>query len=88
MKQDFIIELNAENNFSVLNRIINILNRRRVRVKKLVATEAENDFRRGSVVMTVHTTIDMVEKVKAQIEKVIEVETVIYKQKEVQQLSK
>jgi acetolactate synthase small subunit len=38
MKHDFTMELTAENNFSVLNRIINILNRRRVRIKKLGRT--------------------------------------------------
>ena len=45
MKQEFTLELVADNNFSVLNRIINILNRRRVRIKKLMAHENENDFR-------------------------------------------
>jgi acetolactate synthase small subunit len=51
MKQEFTIELTADNNFSVLNRIINILNRRRVRIKKLMAHENENDFRRGGVII-------------------------------------
>ncbi len=78
MKQDFTMELTADNNFSVLNRIINVLNRRRVRIKKLMAHENEVDFRQGGVIMLLHTTHDMVEKVKVQLEKLIEVETVSY----------
>ena len=76
MKQDFTLEVAADNNFSVLNRIINILNRRRVRIKKLMAHENENDFRKGGVIMLLHTTSDMIEKVSAQLEKLIEVEMV------------
>ena len=37
MKQEFTLEIHSDNNFSVLNRIVNILNRRRIRIKKLVA---------------------------------------------------
>jgi acetolactate synthase small subunit len=76
MKQDFTIELVADNNFSVLNRIINILNRRRVRIKKLMAQEIDNDFHRGSMIMLLFTTPDMIEKVSSQLEKLIEVEYV------------
>ena len=78
MKQDFTMELTADNNFSVLNRIINILNRRRVRIKKLMAHENDVDFRKGGVIMLVYTTHDMAEKVKVQLEKLIEVESVSY----------
>ena len=76
MKQEYTISLAADNNFSVLNRIINILNRRRVRIKKLMAHENEVDFRTGGVIMLVYTTADLVEKVKHQLEKLIEVEKV------------
>jgi acetolactate synthase small subunit len=76
MKQDFTLEVAADNNFSVLNRIINVLNRRRVRIKKLMAHENENDFRRGGVIMLLFTTPDMIEKVSAQLEKLIEVDMV------------
>ncbi len=76
MKQDFTLELTADNNFSVLNRIINILNRRRVRIKKLMAHENENDFRRGGVIMLLFTTPDLIEKVYRQLEKLIEVDSV------------
>jgi acetolactate synthase-1/3 small subunit len=69
MKQDFTIEVAADNNFSILNRIINVLNRRRVRIKRLVAHEDENDFRRGGATMLLHTTPEMIEKVKHQLEK-------------------
>ncbi|MBS1682433.1 MAG: hypothetical protein JST48_12035 [Bacteroidetes bacterium] len=76
MKKDYILELAADNNFSVLNRIINILNRRRVRIKKLTCFEDATDFRTGRVIMRVYTTIDLVERVKHQLEKLIEVEEV------------
>ena len=76
MKQDFTIELSSDNNFSVLNRIINILNRRRVRIKKLMGFEDENDFRRGGIILLVHTTDDLAEKCKLQLEKLIEVDVV------------
>jgi acetolactate synthase small subunit len=76
MKQEFTMEVLADNNFSVLNRIINILNRRRVRIKKLMAHENEQDFRKGGVIMLLFTTPDMIEKVSTQLEKLIEVETV------------
>ena len=76
MKQDFTLELTADNNFSVLNRIINILNRRRVRIKKMMAHENENDFRRGGVIMLLFTTPDLMEKIVAQLEKLIEVDSV------------
>ncbi|MBS1949516.1 MAG: hypothetical protein OJF59_002770 [Cytophagales bacterium] len=76
MKQDFTLLLSSDNNFSVLNRIVNILNRRRVRIKKLIGFEDENDFRRGGIIMLVHTTSDMVEKCKLQLKKLIEVDEV------------
>ena len=78
MKQDFTLEIHSDNNFSVLNRIVNILNRRRVRIKRLIAHEAEDDFRRGVAVLLLFTTEDMMEKVKHQLEKLIEVEHAIY----------
>ncbi len=74
MKSDFIIHIAADNNFSILNRIINVLNRRRVRIKKLLAHEDEFDFRRGGATLWVYTTSEMAEKVKQQLEKLIEVE--------------
>jgi acetolactate synthase small subunit len=80
MKQDYTMEVASDNNFSVLNRIINVLNRRRVRIKKLMAHENEDDFRRGGVIMLLHTTSDMAEKVKVQLEKLIEVEEVSYRE--------
>lgn len=78
MKQDFTLEIHSDNNFSVLNRIVNILNRRRVRIKKLVAHEDETDFKRGVAVVLLFTTADMIEKVKHQLEKLIEVEHADY----------
>ena len=76
MKKEFTIQIAADNNFSILNRIVNVLNRRRVRIKKLMAHEHEDDFRRGGAVLLLHTSSDMVEKVKLQLEKLIEVDTV------------
>ncbi len=78
MKQEFTLEIAADNNFSILNRIVNVLNRRRVRIKKLIATENEEDFTRGGAVLLIYTTTDMIEKVKHQLEKLIEVETADY----------
>lgn len=78
MKQEFTLEVAADNSFSILNRIVNVLNRRRVRIKKLIAHEDERDFTRGGAIILVYTTIDMVEKVKHQLEKCIEVESAIY----------
>jgi len=78
MKQDYTLELESDNNFSVLNRIINILNRRRVRIKKMMAHENESDFRRGGVIMLLHTTADMMDRVKDQLEKLIEVDKVAF----------
>ena len=78
MKQDFTLEIVSDNNFSILNRIVNVLNRRRVRIKKLIAHENEEDFTRGSAIILVYTTADMMEKVKHQLEKLIEVEHANY----------
>jgi len=80
MKEEFTLEIEAENNFSVLNRIINILNRRRVRIKRMMAHEHEQDFRRGGVIMLLFTTPDMMDRVTDQIEKLIEVDMVKYQQ--------
>lgn len=78
MKQEFTLEVLADNNFSILNRIVNVLNRRRVRIKKLIAHENEGDFRRGGAIILIYTTADLVEKVKHQLEKLIEVEFANY----------
>lgn len=77
-KQDFTLEITSDNNFSILNRIVNVLNRRRVRIKRLLASEHDGDFRRGSAVILLYTTSEMVEKVKHQLEKVIEVDSAQY----------
>jgi acetolactate synthase regulatory subunit len=78
MKQEFTLEIAADNNFSILNRIVNVLNRRRVRIKKLIATENEEDFTRGGAILLIYTTADMVEKLKHQLEKCIEIENATY----------
>jgi acetolactate synthase-1/3 small subunit len=80
MKQEFTLEVAADNNFSILNRIVNVLNRRRVRIKKLIAHENENDFTRGGAIILIYTTADLVEKVKHQLEKCIEVEYATYRE--------
>lgn len=78
MKQEFTIEIVSDNNFSILNRIVNVLNRRRVRIKKLIAHEHETDFTRGNAILLVYTTSDLMEKIKHQLEKLIEVEQANY----------
>lgn len=74
MKKDFSLRIVAENNFSVINRIINIFNRRRIRIKKAILLEMEDDLRRGEAIFTLHTTFEMLLKAQLQIEKLIEVE--------------
>jgi acetolactate synthase small subunit len=78
MKEDFTLEILADNSFSILNRIVNVLNRRRVRIKRLVALESEEDFRKGVAILLLYTSADMMEKVKHQVEKLIEVEHANY----------
>lgn len=78
MKQEFTLEVAADNNFSILNRIVNVLNRRRVRIKKLIAHENDHDFTRGGAILLIYTTADLIEKVKNQLEKCIEVESAVY----------
>jgi acetolactate synthase-1/3 small subunit len=78
MKQNFTLQITADNNFSILNRIVNVLNRRRVRIKKLIAHENEEDFMKGDAILLVYTTSDLMEKVKHQLEKLIEVEQAEY----------
>jgi acetolactate synthase-1/3 small subunit len=78
MKQNFTLQITADNNFSILNRIVNVLNRRRVRIKKLIAHENEEDFMKGDAILLVYTTSDMMEKIKHQLEKLIEVEQANY----------
>ena len=77
MKQEYTLEILADNEFSILNRIVNVLNRRRVRIKRLIAQEHEGDFRSGKAILLLYTTSDMIEKVKNQIEKLIEVEEAV-----------
>jgi acetolactate synthase small subunit len=78
MKEDYTLEIIADNNFSILNRIVNVLNRRRVRIKKLVAHELEDDYRRGGALLLLYTTPELIEKVRLQLEKLIEVESAVY----------
>jgi acetolactate synthase regulatory subunit len=78
MKQDFTLEIKSDNNFSIINRIVNVLNRRRVRIKKLQANENDGDFRRGGALLLLYTTSDLIEKVKHQLEKCIEIEAAEY----------
>lgn len=78
MKQEFTLEISADNSFSILNRIVNVLNRRRVRIKKLMAHENDEDFHKGEAILLLYTTADMMEKVKHQLEKLIEVDYANY----------
>jgi acetolactate synthase small subunit len=78
LKQEYTLEVLADNEFSILNRIINVLNRRRVRIKRLMAHEHEGDIRSGKAIILLYTTSDMIEKVKHQLEKLIEVEEATY----------
>lgn len=74
MNKDFTLDVFAENGFNVLNRMINICNRRRVRVKSLTAFEYEEDFHKGAASFVLFTTYEIAFKVQQQIDKLIEVE--------------
>ena len=74
MTKDFTLDVFSDNGFNILNRMINICNRRRVRIKSLNAFEFEEDPRRGAACFVLHTTYEMAYKVQQQIEKLIEVE--------------
>lgn len=74
MKKDFTLIVFAQNNFSVLNRMINICNRRRVRIKKLLVYELADNPHRGEACFILYTTEEIAQKVELQIDKLIEVE--------------
>jgi acetolactate synthase small subunit len=74
MKKDFTLEVFAENSFGILNRMINALNRRRIRIKSLTASELADNPHAGSAKFILHTTEETIQKVKLQIEKFIEVD--------------
>jgi acetolactate synthase small subunit len=76
MKKDITLIVYAENNFSVLNRMINICNRRRIRIRKLLAYELDNPHR-GEACFILYATAEAAEKVRLQIDKLIEVEKTI-----------
>lgn len=72
MKKDFTLTVVAYNNFNLLNRMINICNRRRVRIKKMVVFEHANP-QTGEASFILYDTEDMLIKVRRQMEKLIEV---------------
>ena len=74
MTKDFTLDVFSDNGFNILNRMINICNRRRVRIKSLNAFEFEEDPRKGAACFVLHTSFEMAYKVQQQIEKLIEVE--------------
>ena len=74
MNEDFTLEVVSENGFNILNRMINICNRRRVRIRSLVVREFEDNIYKGSAHFVLHTTYEMAYKVQQQIDKLIEVE--------------
>lgn len=74
MNKDFTLEVYADNGFNILNRMINICNRRRVRIKNLYAFQFEENIHKGAASFVLHTTSEMANKVRLQVEKIIEVE--------------
>lgn len=74
MTADFRLDIYSDNGFNILNRMINICNRRRVRIKSLTAFEFEDNVHRGAACFVLHTTPDMAYKIQQQIDKLIEVE--------------
>ncbi|MBX5439547.1 MAG: hypothetical protein IRZ29_08410 [Thermoflavifilum sp.] len=77
MKKDFTFIVYAENSFGILNRMINAFNRRRIRIRTLIASEDEQNPHTGSAGFILYTTEEMMRKVKPQIEKFIEVDHAI-----------
>ncbi len=77
MTQDFTLDIFSDNGFNILNRMINICNRRRVRIKSLSAYEFEENIHKGAACFVLHTTPEMAHKVQLQIEKLIEVESTV-----------
>lgn len=74
MIKDFTLDVFSDNGFNILNRMINICNRRRVRIKSLNAYEFDENVHKGAACFVLHTTFEMAVKVQLQIEKLIEVE--------------
>ncbi len=75
MNKDFTLDVFADNGFNILNRMINICNRRRVRIKSLTAFEFQENIYKGAASFILNTTHDMAFKVQQQIDKLIEVES-------------
>ena len=48
MNKDFTLDVFSDNGFNILTRMINICNRRRVRIKSLSAFEFEENFHKGA----------------------------------------
>ena len=75
MNKDFTLDVFSDNGFNILNRMINICNRRRVRIKSLTAFEFQENIYKGAASFILNTTHDMAFKVQQQIDKLIEVES-------------
>lgn len=74
MNTDFTLDVFSDNGFNILNRMINICNRRRVRIKSLTAFEFQENIYKGAASFILNTTYDKAYKVQQQIDKLIEVE--------------
>lgn len=74
MNKDFTLDVFSDNGFNILNRMINICNRRRVRIKSLTAFEFQENIYRGAASFILNTTPEKAARIQQQIEKLIEVE--------------
>ena len=74
MTRDFTLDVFSDNGFNILNRMINICNRRRVRIKSINAFEFDENVYKGAACFVLHTTPEMAYKIQQQFEKLIEVE--------------
>ena len=74
----FTLEVFSDNGFNILNRMINICNRRRVRIKSFSAFEYEENIYKGAACFVLYTTYEIAYKVQQQIDKLIEVERPVY----------
>ena len=75
MNSDFTLDVFSDNGFNILNRMINICNRRRVRIKSLTAYEFQENIYKGAASFILNTTHETAFKVQQQIDKLIEVES-------------
>ena len=67
------VELKTVNSPTVLTRVIQIIKRRRINIKKLVAEECCTNLENGKISIILETDVEKLRLLKSQFEKVIDV---------------